>query len=92
MKINVILFSFLAFFLSCHMGESSETTPQKVYRIVYEQQSNEWYKTQAELWKKEIDKLLNVHFQSLLPGTVIVCPVWYCYRFVLFSELNINNG
>ena len=56
MKINVILFSFLAFFLSCHMGESGETKPQKVYRIVYEQQSNEWYKTQAELWNKEIDK------------------------------------
>ena len=56
MKINMILFSMLALFLACQMGESSENKPQKVYRIVYEYQSNDWYKTQAELWKKEIDK------------------------------------
>ena len=31
-------------------------SPQKVYRITQEYYSNDWYKTQAELWKKEIEK------------------------------------
>jgi hypothetical protein len=30
--------------------------PEKVYRIVYEIQTDEWYQQQAVLWKKEIDK------------------------------------
>jgi len=30
--------------------------PEKVYRIVYEIQTDEWYQQQAALWKKEIDK------------------------------------
>jgi hypothetical protein len=30
--------------------------PEKVYRIVYEIQTDEWYQQQAMLWKKEIDK------------------------------------
>ncbi|MBN1464919.1 hypothetical protein JXA02_04110 [candidate division KSB1 bacterium] len=29
--------------------------PQKVHRITQEYYSNDWYKTQSELWKKEID-------------------------------------
>ncbi len=56
MKINWLLFCLLVLVLACQKGETSETKPQKVYRIVYESRSNEWYKTQAELWKKEIDK------------------------------------
>ncbi|MBN1559299.1 hypothetical protein JW998_03570 [candidate division KSB1 bacterium] len=31
-------------------------SPQKVYRITQEYYSNDWYKTQSDLWKKEIDK------------------------------------
>jgi len=31
-------------------------SPQKVYRITQEYYSNDWYKKQAELWKKEIEK------------------------------------
>ena len=56
LKISMILFCIIALVLSCQNSQSSETKPQKVYRIVYEQQSNDWYKNQAELWKNEIDK------------------------------------
>lgn len=56
MKISMILFCLIALVLSCQNSQSGETKPQKVYRIVYEHQSNDWYKTQAELWKNEIDK------------------------------------
>lgn len=30
--------------------------PEKVYRIIYVQKSNEWYQQQEKLWRKEIDK------------------------------------
>ncbi|MBL7093750.1 hypothetical protein ISS22_07235 [candidate division KSB1 bacterium] len=35
---------------------SQEVKPEKVRRIVYEIKPNEWYKQQAKLWKKEIEK------------------------------------
>jgi hypothetical protein len=35
---------------------SDQTTPEKVYSVVYVQKPNEWYIKQAELWKQEIDK------------------------------------
>jgi len=38
------------------IGQSENTRPEKVYRIVYVQKPNEWYIEQAELWKKEIEK------------------------------------
>ena len=52
-----ILFALLSF-ISCQADSKVETNmkPQKVYRIVYEMRSNDWYQQQADLWKKEIDK------------------------------------
>lgn len=42
--------------ISCEFGQSKQLKPEKVYRIVYEVQSNEWYQRQSVLWKAEIDK------------------------------------
>ena len=42
--------------LACNLGQSQQAKPEKVYRIVYEIRSNDWYKQQAELWKKEIER------------------------------------
>jgi hypothetical protein len=42
--------------ISCNSGQSQQMKPEKVYRIVYEAQPNEWYQKQSELWKAEIDK------------------------------------
>jgi hypothetical protein len=54
------LFSYFIFALilsvSCNSGQSQQMKPEKVYRIVYEAQSNDWYQRQSVLWKAEIDK------------------------------------
>lgn len=52
----IILFVFGFSACETMQGEAKSIKPEKVYRIVYVQKSNEWYKQQAELWKKEIDK------------------------------------
>lgn len=54
LPLTIIIFFVIIW--SCDNGQSQQVKPQKVYRIVYEVQSNEWYQKQAELWKKEIDK------------------------------------
>ena len=58
MKTMVSLLIALLAFSSCNADSrtTDEMKPQKVYRIVYEMRSNDWYKQQAELWKKEIEK------------------------------------
>ncbi len=38
------------------MVYSQQPKPEKVLRIVYEVKSDEWYRQQAKLWKKQIDK------------------------------------
>ncbi|MBN2000445.1 hypothetical protein JW935_23040 [candidate division KSB1 bacterium] len=48
---KIILTSFLVIFTLVHATEK----PQPVLRIVYEQMPDEWYQTQAELWKKELE-------------------------------------
>jgi hypothetical protein len=54
------LLSYFVFVLilsvSCNSGQSRQVKPEKVYRIVYETQSNEWYQSQSQLWRAEIDK------------------------------------
>jgi hypothetical protein len=52
----IILFVFAFSACDTMQGEAKSIKPEKVYRIVYVQKSNEWYKQQAEVWKKEIDK------------------------------------
>lgn len=59
MRILVLLFvSNILFISSCQAAQpqSEKIKLQKVPRIVYEIYTNEWYQTQAVLWKKEIDK------------------------------------
>jgi hypothetical protein len=46
--IIVLVLSFLSLF------SSNPEKPEKVYRLCYTQKSQEWYKNQAELWKKEV--------------------------------------
>lgn len=41
---------------ACHNTQSQQVKPEKVYRIVYEVMPDAWYKKQAELWQKEIEK------------------------------------
>ena len=55
---NIISLTLVFIFGSCQINNSQAKTPkpQKVYRITQEFESNEWYKEQSELWKKEIDK------------------------------------
>lgn len=48
--------SFVVALLLSHGISGGETIPEKVYRIVYTQKSNEWYLEQAKLWKAEVDK------------------------------------
>lgn len=38
------------------LSQPTATKPEKVYRLVYVQKSNEWYQQQEKLWKKEIEK------------------------------------
>ncbi|MEJ2544209.1 MAG: hypothetical protein P8Y99_09090, partial [Calditrichaceae bacterium] len=56
-SIIAFLIAILAF-SSCNANSrtTDEKKPQKVYRIVYEMRSNDWYQQQAKLWKKEIEK------------------------------------
>ena len=53
---NYVLIVFMILLFSCNLGQSQQAKPEKVYRIVYEIKSNDWYKQQADLWKKEIKK------------------------------------
>lgn len=54
---NWLFFIFLSLgiFLSSQ-ATGGDLNPEKVYRIVYTQKSNEWYMEQAKLWKIEVDK------------------------------------
>ncbi|MCI0495033.1 hypothetical protein L0Z72_08485, partial [candidate division KSB1 bacterium] len=55
-KISLIL-SFMFLFITVGaIIQAQETKPQKVLRIVYETKPDDWYREQAKLWKKEIDK------------------------------------
>lgn len=54
--IKYILNILILLLVSCNQGQSQQAKPQKVYRIVYEIESNEWYNQQAKLWQKEIEK------------------------------------
>jgi hypothetical protein len=57
MKKTAVLTSFsLLLLLNCQTGKSQAVKPEKVYRIVYEIKSNEWYHEQARLWKLELDQ------------------------------------
>ena len=58
MKSVVTLLIALLAFSSCNADSraTDEIKPQKVYRIVYEMRSNDWYQQQAKLWKNEIEK------------------------------------
>ncbi len=53
-----VFFAVLLIFTSSTLlcSKPQNDTPQKVYRIVYEVRSDAWYATQANLWKKEIEK------------------------------------
>ncbi len=55
-KIILLLNLLFAFKVVVAPLIAQETKPQKVLRIVYEIQSDDWYREQAKLWKKEIDK------------------------------------
>lgn len=52
-SILIILFLASVFSTIIH---AQEARPQKVLRIVYETKPDEWYREQAKLWKKVIDK------------------------------------
>lgn len=56
--LQVILAISLFFTIHIHSlkAQSNVAKPEKVYRLVYVQKSNDWYKQQAKLWKNEIDK------------------------------------
>lgn len=50
-------FTFLSLgILLCSQAYGNDPKPEKVYRIVYTQEPNEWYLEQAKLWKIEVDK------------------------------------
>lgn len=55
---KLILLILLTLHLACQSRPVTDDAlkPKKVYRIVYEIKSNEWYKKQALLWKNEINK------------------------------------
>ncbi len=55
-RINFILSILMALILCFSMVYSQQPKPEKVLRIVYEVKSDEWYRQQAKLWKKQIDK------------------------------------
>jgi len=48
--------AFIFIFLFVYSTQAQQAKPEKVYRIVYEMKSDEWYRQQAKLWKKEIEK------------------------------------
>ncbi len=51
-----LLLFFILLSQSGYLPAAQNIKPEKVYRIVYEIQTDEWYRQQAVLWKKEIDK------------------------------------
>ncbi len=55
-KIAFIVNIFITLGLADVVVFAQETKPQEVLRIVYEIKSDDWYREQAKLWKKEIDK------------------------------------
>ena len=55
-KVIYFLLTLSYIFSLCGTIFSQESKPEKVRRIVYEIKPNEWYKQQAKLWKKEIEK------------------------------------
>ena len=48
-----ILTIFLLFMFSLNTAAQK---PEQVYRIIYQQNSNEWYRQQSILWQQEIEK------------------------------------
>jgi len=55
-KVVLILNILIAFSVIAAVLFAQETKPEKVLRIVYDTKPDEWYREQAKLWKKEIDK------------------------------------
>jgi hypothetical protein len=55
---STMLFTILVFYFvpATLVGASNSEKPETVYSIVYVQKSDEWYQTQENLWKKEIEK------------------------------------
>ncbi len=55
---KIILLFLLTLHFACQSRPvtDDELKPKKVYRIVYEIKSDDWYKKQALLWKNEINK------------------------------------
>jgi hypothetical protein len=47
---------FAVVILACTVGQGKQAKPEKVYRIVYEVQSDEWYEEQAALWEKVLEQ------------------------------------
>ncbi len=72
MKTVVIILIFIA----CLAAE----TPQRVYRITKEYYPNDWYKKQAELWKKEIEK--NPHNAAAWES------YYYANRYAHFEDVD----
>ena len=57
MKKKILIVNILiAFCVIATVIVAQEKKPEKVLRIVYEIKPDEWYREQAKLWKKEIDK------------------------------------
>jgi len=75
---KVMLMMIWAFML-CRAGEK----PEKVLRIVYEVESDSWYKTQAALWRKEIER------NSANPQAWL--NYYYANRYQKFAELHSES-
>lgn len=57
MRKSILFKTFLLLFIVAGaIIHAQETKPQKVLRIVYETKPDDWYREQAKLWKKVIDK------------------------------------
>jgi hypothetical protein len=78
---HIVYILIIFFFCSCQTNNSQAKTPkpEKVYRITYEIESNDWYKKQSALWKEEIDKNPSIE------------EAWYNYynanRYARFEEI-----
>ena len=55
-KLTKICIALVVLILACTSGQGKQPQAEKVYRIVYEMRSNDWYKQQADLWKQEIER------------------------------------
>lgn len=51
---QIFLIIFITLINQTIFCRSQSAKPEKVYRIVYVQKSNEWYQQQAKLWEQEI--------------------------------------